>query len=61
MEYTALDFKKLAGTNRPDQIDITQLAVGQMLRENTCGSVTCVTSAMMSTQGPATGSGRLFG
>jgi NAD(P)-dependent dehydrogenase (short-subunit alcohol dehydrogenase family) len=46
-EYTAQDFEKLSGTNLQGYINITQLAVKQMLAQNTGGSVTCVTSAMV--------------
>ena len=46
-EYTAQDFQKLSGTNLQGYINITQLAVKQMLMQNSGGSVTCVTSAMV--------------
>jgi NAD(P)-dependent dehydrogenase (short-subunit alcohol dehydrogenase family) len=46
-EYTAQDFENLSGTNLQGYINITQLAVKQMLAQNTGGSVTCVTSAMV--------------
>jgi NAD(P)-dependent dehydrogenase (short-subunit alcohol dehydrogenase family) len=46
-EYTAEDFEKLSGTNLRGYINITQLAVKQMLAQNSGGSVTCVTSAMV--------------
>jgi NAD(P)-dependent dehydrogenase (short-subunit alcohol dehydrogenase family) len=46
-EYTAEDFEKLSGTNLRGYINITQLAVKQMLLQKTGGSVTCVTSAMV--------------
>src|ERR1700728_3677014 len=46
-EYTAEDFEKLSGTNLQGYINITQLAVKQMLLQNSGGSVTCVTSAMV--------------
>jgi NAD(P)-dependent dehydrogenase (short-subunit alcohol dehydrogenase family) len=46
-EYTAQDFEKLSGTNLQGYINITQLAVKQMLTQNSGGSVTCVTSAMV--------------
>jgi len=46
-EYTAEDFEKLSGTNLRGYINITQLAVKQMLLQNTGGSVTCITSAMV--------------
>jgi len=46
-EYTAQDFEKLSETNLQGYIYITQLAVKQMLMQNSGGSVTCVTSAMV--------------
>jgi len=46
-EYTAQDFERLSGTNLQGYVYITQLAVKQMLRQNTGGSVICVTSAMV--------------
>jgi NAD(P)-dependent dehydrogenase (short-subunit alcohol dehydrogenase family) len=46
-EYTAQDFEKLSGTNLRGYIYVTQLAVKQMLMQNSGGSVTCVTSAMV--------------
>jgi NAD(P)-dependent dehydrogenase (short-subunit alcohol dehydrogenase family) len=46
-EYTAQDFEKLSGTNLQGYINITQLAVKQMLTQNSGGSVTCVSSAMV--------------
>jgi NAD(P)-dependent dehydrogenase (short-subunit alcohol dehydrogenase family) len=46
-EYTAQDFEKLSRTNLQGYINITQLAVQQMLLQKTAGSVTCVTSAMV--------------
>jgi NAD(P)-dependent dehydrogenase (short-subunit alcohol dehydrogenase family) len=46
-EYTAQDFEKLSGTNLRGYINITQLAVKQMLIQNSGGSVICVTSAMV--------------
>src|SRR5579863_604300 len=46
-EYTAEDFEKLSGTNLRGYINITQLAVKQMLTQNSGGSVICVTSAMV--------------
>ncbi len=46
-EYTAEDFEKLSATNLRGYINITQLAVKQMLAQNTGGSVTCVSSAMV--------------
>ena len=52
-EYTAEDFEKLSGTNLRGYINITQLAVKQMLMQNSGGSVICVTSAMV--EHPITG------
>ena len=46
-EYTAEDFEKLSRTNLQGYIYITQLAVKQMLKQNSGGSVTCVTTAMV--------------
>jgi NAD(P)-dependent dehydrogenase (short-subunit alcohol dehydrogenase family) len=46
-DYTTQDFEKLSGTNLQGYINITQIAVKQMLRQNSGGSVTCVTSAMV--------------
>ena len=46
-EYTAQDFEKLSRTNLRGYINITQLAVRQMLAQNSGGSITCVTSAMV--------------
>jgi len=46
-EYTPEDFEKLSGTNLRGYINITQLAVKQMLTQKSGGSVTCVTSAMV--------------
>lgn len=46
-EYTAEDFEKLSRTNLRGYINITQLAVKQMLLQKSGGSVTCVTSAMV--------------
>ena len=46
-DYTARDFLKLAGTNLQGYINMTQVAVTQMLKQKTGGSVTCVTSAMV--------------
>jgi NAD(P)-dependent dehydrogenase (short-subunit alcohol dehydrogenase family) len=46
-EYTAQDFEKLSRTNLQGYINLTQLAVTQMLVQNSGGSVTCVTSAMV--------------
>ena len=47
LEYTAQDFEKLSRTNLQGYINITQLAVKQILLQNSGGSVTCVTSAMV--------------
>lgn len=46
-EYTAEDFEKLSGTNLRGYINITQLAVKQMLMQNSGGTVICVSSAMV--------------
>jgi len=46
-DYTSQDFQRLSETNLQGYIYITQLAVKQMLAQNTGGSVTCVTSAMV--------------
>jgi NAD(P)-dependent dehydrogenase (short-subunit alcohol dehydrogenase family) len=46
-EYTLEDFARLSGTNLRGYINITQLAVKQMLMQNSGGSVTCVSSAMV--------------
>lgn len=46
-DYTVQDFEKLSGTNLRGYINITQLAVKQMLMQNKGGSVTCVSSAMV--------------
>ena len=46
-EYTTGDFEKLSRTNLQGYINITQLAVKQMLTQNSGGSVTCVTTAMV--------------
>src|SRR5580700_3110929 len=46
-EYTAEDFERLSATNLRGYIHITQLAVKQMLMQNSGGSVTCVSSAMV--------------
>jgi NAD(P)-dependent dehydrogenase (short-subunit alcohol dehydrogenase family) len=46
-DYTAQDFEKLSGRNLRGYINITQLAVKQMLMQNSGGSVPCVTSAMV--------------
>jgi NAD(P)-dependent dehydrogenase (short-subunit alcohol dehydrogenase family) len=46
-EYTAQDFENLSGTNLRGYINITQLAVKQMLKQSWGGSVICVSSAMV--------------
>jgi len=46
-EYTQEDFAKLSGTNLQGYINITQLAVKQMLTQKSGGSVVCLTSAMV--------------
>ncbi len=46
-DYTAHDFEMLSGTNLRGYIYITQLAVKQMLAQETGGSVTSITSAMV--------------
>jgi NAD(P)-dependent dehydrogenase (short-subunit alcohol dehydrogenase family) len=46
-DYTAEDFEKLSGVNLQGYINITQLAVKQMLAQNTGGTVTCITTAMV--------------
>jgi NAD(P)-dependent dehydrogenase (short-subunit alcohol dehydrogenase family) len=46
-EYTAEDFERLSGTNLQGYINITQLAVKQMLMQNSGGSVVCLSSAMV--------------
>lgn len=46
-EYTPEDFEKLSRTNLLGYIYITQLAVAQMLLQNSGGSVIGVTSAML--------------
>jgi NAD(P)-dependent dehydrogenase (short-subunit alcohol dehydrogenase family) len=46
-EYTAEDFERLSGTNLRGYINITQLAVKQMLMQNSGGSVVCLSSAMV--------------
>jgi NAD(P)-dependent dehydrogenase (short-subunit alcohol dehydrogenase family) len=46
-EYTAEDFENLSGVNLRGYINITQLAVKQMLLQNTGGSVTGITTAMV--------------
>jgi len=47
IEYTAEDFENLSGVNLRGYINITQLAVKQMLAQNSGGSVTGVTTAMV--------------
>jgi NAD(P)-dependent dehydrogenase (short-subunit alcohol dehydrogenase family) len=47
LEYTAQDVEKLSGTNLRGYINITQLAVRQMLTQGSGGSVICLTSAMV--------------
>lgn len=47
MEYTAQDFEDLSRTNLKGYIHMAQLAVKQMLLQDTGGSVICVTSAMV--------------
>jgi NAD(P)-dependent dehydrogenase (short-subunit alcohol dehydrogenase family) len=46
-EYTAEDFENLSRINLRGYIHITQLAVKQILMQNSGGSVICVTSAMV--------------
>jgi NAD(P)-dependent dehydrogenase (short-subunit alcohol dehydrogenase family) len=46
-EYTPEDFEMLSRTNLLGYINLTQLAVKQMLSQKSGGSVTCVTSAMV--------------
>ena len=46
-DYTPDDFRRLSETNLEGYVYITQLAVKQMLAQNTGGSVTCLTSAMV--------------
>ena len=46
-EYTEEDFQKLTGTNLRGYIYITQLAVRQMLKQKTGGSVTSVTTTLV--------------
>jgi NAD(P)-dependent dehydrogenase (short-subunit alcohol dehydrogenase family) len=46
-DYTEQDFDKLSGTNLRGYINITQLAVKQMLMQKSGGSVICITSAMV--------------
>ncbi len=47
IDYTPGDFELLSETNLVGYINITQLAVKQMLAQRTGGSVTCITSAMV--------------
>jgi NAD(P)-dependent dehydrogenase (short-subunit alcohol dehydrogenase family) len=46
-DYTSGDFELLSDTNLVGYINITQLAVKQMLAQGTGGCVTCITSAMV--------------
>jgi len=46
-DYTTHDFELLSGTNLEGYIYVTQLAVQQMLAQQTGGSVTAITSAMV--------------
>jgi NAD(P)-dependent dehydrogenase (short-subunit alcohol dehydrogenase family) len=46
-DYTARDYQQLTQTNLEGYIYITQLAVKQMLAQQTGGSVICITSAMV--------------
>lgn len=46
-DYTPDDFERLSRTNLQGYIYITQLAVKQMLKQKSGGSVTCITSAMV--------------
>jgi len=46
-DYTAGDFEMLSATNLQGYIHITQLAVKRMLAQETGGSVTAITSAMV--------------
>jgi NAD(P)-dependent dehydrogenase (short-subunit alcohol dehydrogenase family) len=46
-DYTVHDFELLSATNLAGYIQITQLAVKQMLAQKTGGSVICITSAMV--------------
>ncbi len=46
-DYTAGDFELLSSTNLQGYIYLTQLAVKQMLAQQTGGSITCITSAMV--------------
>jgi NAD(P)-dependent dehydrogenase (short-subunit alcohol dehydrogenase family) len=45
-DYTALDFRALVSTNLEGFIFLTQLAVRQMLKQGTGGSVTSITAAL---------------
>lgn len=47
MDYTAGDFELLSQTNLQGYIYLTQHAVKQMLAQQTGGSITCITSAMV--------------
>lgn len=46
-DYTSGDFELLSATNLVGYINITQLAVRQMLAQGTGGSVICISSAMV--------------
>jgi NAD(P)-dependent dehydrogenase (short-subunit alcohol dehydrogenase family) len=46
-DYSANDFALLSATNLQGYIYLTQLAVKQMLQQETGGSVICITSAMV--------------
>lgn len=46
-EYTTQDFEQLSRTNLEGYIHITQLAVKQMVKQNTGGSVTCVSTTLV--------------
>jgi len=46
-DYTAEDFEKLSAVNLRGYINLTQIAVKQMLAQNSGGSVTAVTTAMV--------------
>jgi NAD(P)-dependent dehydrogenase (short-subunit alcohol dehydrogenase family) len=46
-DCTADDFERLSGTNLRGYINVTQLAVKQMLMQKGGGSVTCLTTAMV--------------
>jgi NAD(P)-dependent dehydrogenase (short-subunit alcohol dehydrogenase family) len=45
-EYTTEDFAQLSRTNLEGYIHITQLAVAQMVKQGSGGSVTCVTTSL---------------